>query len=389
MAGIQHIWPADTIDAIGIKAYYGKFVIQGIDGDEVKLEGNLEGSPFRNLNLEPSERWLQIQTLRHNNYSQFTLQLPKTKVWVVNIFSGRAQIKVEHIQASLNLWLGKGEIQVENYRGTFALVSGNADIRLKDFIEAEMPASPPLPKDYRPTKIENPERWQDFGEGYWPQWGLDFGEKILKRFFGPVSGPTPGISIQIGKGDVNMENIDAKSCIVRASKGDVSLKQGRMGNLDMKIISGDVRCESCLPVDEWTIRANHGDIRLSLTSDAVARLDATTRHGDIRSRTPLVRVTRQGPESWHGNRMVGSIGAKTEGNIPEIRLATLNGDIEIKTQQTPSQYHERSENINSPDTLPVSKHPSEYDTPLAVLTALSEGKISVDEAEQLLRRYKS
>jgi hypothetical protein len=389
MAGIRHIWSADDFDAIGIRAYYGKFVIQGIDGDEVKLEGNLEGRPLRNLNMEPSGRWLQIQTLRHNNYSQFTLQLPKTKVWVVNIFSGRAQIKVENIQACLNLWLGKGEIQVENYRGTFALVSGNADIRLKDFIEAEMPASPPLPKDYRPTKIENHESWQDFGEGDWPQMGLEFGEKILKRFFGPVSGPTPGVSIQIGKGDVNIENIDAKSCVVRTSKGDVTLKQGRMGNLDMKIISGDIRCESCLPVDEWTIRANRGDIRLSLTSDAIARLDVSTRHGDIQSKTPLVRVTRQGPESWHGNRMVGSIGAKTEGKIPEIRLSTLNGDIEIKTQPTPSPYPEKSENNNPPSVFSVFKQTGKYDTPLAVLTALSEGKISVDVAERLLRGLKT
>jgi hypothetical protein len=32
---------------------------------------------------------------------------------------------------------------------------------------------------------------------------------------------------------------------------------------------------------------------------------------------------------------------------------------------------------------------SVYDTPLAVLTALSDGKISVDEAERLLRGFKS
>jgi hypothetical protein len=86
--------------------------------------------------------------------------------------------------------------------------------------------------------------------------------------------------------------------------------------------------------------------------------------------------------------MVGSIGVKTEGKIPEIDVSTLSGDIEIKTQVTPSQYYEKSVNENPPSVPPVSKHADVYDTPLVVLTALSDGKISVDEAERLLRGLK-
>jgi len=157
----------------------------------------------------------------------------------------------------------------------------------------------------------------------------------------------------------------------------------------MKIIAGDIECESILPTGDWNLRANRGDVRLSLPSDTTARLDLTTRHGDIHSKTPLVRVTRQGPESWHGNRMVGSIGAKTESAVHEIDVSTLSGDIEIQTQQTTSQYYEKSENENPPAAPPVTKSVDVCDTPLAVLTALSEGKISVDEAERLLRELKS
>jgi hypothetical protein len=86
--------------------------------------------------------------------------------------------------------------------------------------------------------------------------------------------------------------------------------------------------------------------------------------------------------------MVGSIGAKSEGAVPEIHVSTLSGDIEIKTQSTTSSYNERSEAEKPSSVLPVTKSADVYDTPLAVLTALSAGKISVDEAERLLRELK-
>lgn len=213
-------------------------------------------------------------------------------------------------------------------------------------------------------------------------------EKFLRRFFGQIPGTTTGINIQTGKGDIILEEINAKSCVIRAARGDARLKRGEVGSLDMKIIAGDIESESCLPAGDWNLRANRGDIKLSLPADTSARLDVTTRHGDIHSKTPLVRVTRQGPESWHGNRMVGSIGAKTEGKIPEIHVSTLNGDIEIKTESTTSPYYEKSEAEKPSSTPTITKSADVYDTPLAVLTALSEGKISVDEAERLLREFK-
>jgi hypothetical protein len=143
-----------------------------------------------------------------------------------------------------------------------------------------------------------------------------------------------------------------------------------------------------LPAGDWLIRANRGDVRLSLPSDTAARLDLTTRHGDIQSKTPLVRVTRQGPESWHGNRMVGIIGAKTEGKVPEIDVSTLNGDIEIKTESFESPYYNTSEKEQNMTTSPTSQTGAVYNSELEILTALSGGKINVDEAERLLRDFK-
>jgi hypothetical protein len=388
MAKVEQTWPSNSFDAIGIRAHQGKFVIEGTDSDQVKLEGNIAARYSRNLELGPVGRWLKIYTSWQYGESQFTLQLPKSRIWTIDLFSGRAEVKVDNINARLHLWLGKGEAQIDYCRGAFSLTSGNADVRLKHFVETETMEIPPLPREERHVRMDDPASWEDWGES-WAQWRGEFGENFLKRFFGQIPGTTTGINIQVGKGDIKLEEINAKSCVIRAARGDAKLKQGRIGNLDMKIINGDIECESCLPTGDWNLRANRGDVRLSLPSDTTARLDLTTRHGDIHSKTPLVRVTRQGPESWHGNRMVGSIGAKTESAVHEIDVSTLSGDIEIQTQQTTSQYYEKSENENPPAAPPVTKSVDVCDTPLAVLTALSEGKISVDEAERLLRELKS
>ena len=87
--------------------------------------------------------------------------------------------------------------------------------------------------------------------------------------------------------------------------------------------------------------------------------------------------------------MVCSIGAKSEGKIPEIDASTLNGDIEIKTQSTSSQYYEKPADETIIITPPVSSRTDLNHTELEILTALSDGKIRVDEAERLLRGLKS
>jgi len=55
MARVEQSWSASEFDAIGIRAQQGKFVIQGIDGDQVKLEGNVAARYSRNLH---SGRWV-------------------------------------------------------------------------------------------------------------------------------------------------------------------------------------------------------------------------------------------------------------------------------------------------------------------------------------------
>jgi hypothetical protein len=386
MTRVKQTWPMTSFDAVGIRANQGKFVIQGIDGDDVILEGDFAARYPRSSNFGPDGRWLKLYTTWQHGDSQFTLQLPKSKIWTIDIFSGRTDAKIDNIQARLHMWTGKGEVQIENCRGTFSITSGNANVRMRHFTESATPEIPPLPREEHHISIEEPESWGEWEE--WAEWGGEFGEKFLRKFFGETGWSNRGINIQVGKGDVNMEDINIKSCYIRTARGDARIKQGRIGAFDMKIISGDIGCESCLPAGDWLIRANRGDVRLSLPSDTAARLDLTTRHGEIISKTPLVRVTRQGPESWHGNRMVGSIGAKSDGKVPEIDVSTLTGDIEIKTESARSQYSNTSEKEQNMTTNTASQTGAIYDSELVILTALSDGKINVEEAERLLRDFK-
>jgi DUF4097 and DUF4098 domain-containing protein YvlB len=389
MARVEQNWPIDAFDGFNIKAHQGKFNIKGIDGDKVKLEGDFAARYSRNLEIAPVGRWLKIYTSWQYGESQFTLQVPKSKMWTIDIFSGKALVKAENLQTDLRLSLGKGEIQVENCRGNFSLTAGNADVTLKNIVKTAVPDIPPIPMGEQRLKWSDGENMEEWGEDYWTQWGAEFGEKFLRRFFGENAGPNTGVNIQTGKGDVQLENFDLQKCSVRTARGDVRFKQGKVENLDAKLISGDIVCDSCLPAGDWNIRTTRGDIRLYLPADTRARLDATTRHGDIQSKTPLVRVTRQGPESWHGNRMVGSIGDTGTGKLPEIKLSTLNGDVEIKTESAKSQYSNTCDKEQTMTTSPTSSPSNIYKTELEILTALSEGKINVDEAELLLLRLKN
>jgi len=86
MVKVAQTWPAEAFDAIGIKAHQGKFIIQGTEGSEVKLDGDLAARYSRNLELGPTGRWLKIYTSWQYGESQFTLQLPKSKIWTIDLF---------------------------------------------------------------------------------------------------------------------------------------------------------------------------------------------------------------------------------------------------------------------------------------------------------------
>jgi hypothetical protein len=217
-----------------------------------------------------------------------------------------------------------------------------------------------------------------------------------------------GIHLRTGKGDAKLEYVVTKSCGIWLGKGNVTMDHGCIADLKAYAGHGDVKCESILPQGEWAVKTGHGNIRLSLPADTQAKLDIATRHGDIRSEIPLVRVGRPGPESRYGGRMVGTVGNldssrdSRPGYKPaEIDLATMNGDIRIGLLRSESPYTtattasastgnevNRVENENErPIDTKVETPQQTYDSPLNVLQALSHGEITVEEAERVLKSF--
>jgi Toastrack DUF4097 len=433
MAKLSQTWSMETFDAIHILVPETRFVIKGVDGDQVILEGDLDERTMGDFQLQVVDRWLQIRQLQRPRGTHFTLRVPKKKTWVIEHSAWRGEVHVEDLVARLQIKIGKGEIQVEHCQGMFDLVVGDGEVRVADCVETQVPEYPPEPQSEPSPKAEAPEAettadahsksksktgwdWWTWDEQDWTEWGLQFAEQAttwanqFSRFFTHWDWKPwqVGMHFQTGKGDVQVERVDAESCAVWVGKGNATWENGRIADLETFVGHGDIRCEALMPRGVWTLKTTNGHVHLSLPADAQTKLDAATRHGDIRSDIPLVRVARPGPESRHGRRMVGTLG-QPDGKPAEITLVAVNGDIRIElrpsagahpakpaTETRPVEASGMEENRNAtaaspsaPQAKTETVQPNDaapaFDSELAVLQALGEGRITVEQAEQLLR----
>lgn len=466
MSKIDHTWPSDAFDAIAIMAVEGQFGIEGTDGDRVELEAEIDRRALPALTLEPAGRWLQLQLWEHGGEAQFTLRLPKRKNWVVDVSAANGDVQVSGISARLRVLLGTGDTHIEKCRGIFSVASGKGDVEVDGCIEAEMPGRPPVPEGQfqaagapqpPPTPGDpgtpGPQFHTHFGPGMghklksnwswdwtgfdgedWAGWGTQMGEQArvwAQRFAGQFLSSIDwlpekaAIGIRIGKGDAKLEQIEAQRCSVKLANGDVELKGGRIEKLQVRAAHGDIKCESTMPAGDWEVDTKNGNIQIVLPSNAKARLDVATRHGDIDSQVPLMRVGRPGPESRFGGRMVGTVGQPGQ-DAAALTLTTVRGDIGIRLDSTKSRFSDQptpatptgqtatAETAGPSSTSPtgavsenvatVSK-PAEattvvadkqakvspapvYDSQLSILQALSARQITVEEAEKLLESLK-
>ena len=220
--------------------------------------------------------------------------------------------------------------------------------------------------------------------------------------------------LYLGKGDIQLKEINASSCQVGMGSGGFRVQGGRFDRLQVRLGRGDIEC-SASPVSQstWSVDTNHGDIELGLPGETEARLDVATRHGTIRSDFPLVRASRPGPEARHGGRMVGAIGRSEQ--PAQISLSTMRGDITLRRTEgvraerkeepaATSDYRAspvgqkvaadvtseiRAEPMRGEQTAPTGPGdgtPPVVDTRLAILESLSRGEITVEEAARLLER---
>jgi|WetSurMetagenome_2_1015567.scaffolds.fasta_scaffold35415_4 hypothetical protein len=398
MSILNNSWSSESIDVINIRAGNCKLEVKGTDDDLVRIEGDFDEKHWQDIQLDSSGRRLKV-FIPHNRSAEFTLILPRNKPWVTQIFAGKADIQVKDVYSRIQLMTGKGDIQIEDQKGTLSIVSGHGDLRVKHFVQVEIPDPPALPPDPPSTSQSGPAwDWLHWDGKEWENWGEGLGEKIgwwamdFSRLFerSLVTEKNPGINLLSSNGNVELSDIEANNGLLRVSRGNLEMKQAQFTNLEVNLGHGDFEGWSIVPSGDWSIRNSNGNIHLSLPSNIPARLDIGTRNGDIHSDIPLVRVTRQGPESASGKRMVGSIGPKTGGNPPEIRIVANHGDVEVDSH-SPSQPNasEKAREDVSTSAVDIAERPAHCalpeDSPLVILESLRQGKITVAEAEQLLK----
>jgi hypothetical protein len=308
---------------------------------------------------------------------------------------------------------------------------------------AQPAGTSPAEPGFEDFQIPGPQEWFDWGPKDWTDWGTRFGgqARVWAQQFGHFwhqmgwQWPKSGLSLHAGKSDVMLTDVEAQACTIRTSKGDARVEDGAIDNLIVSSSHGDILVEGVYPLQTWDLKTTQGDIRLSLPADAQVRLDAATRQGDLHSEIPLVRVARPGPESRRGGRLVGTMGT-AETARAEISLATLHGDIEIvrgkATRRAPAAQSAANQPGQAwqmpPVTPPVPPVPPIPPTPpippgdydptaegivdlanqvvpeagsgvglaepeseqaqpdpvMAILQALREGAISVEEADRLI-----
>lgn len=443
MADIRRTWPSGDFDAIAIVAVDGEFEVEGTDGQEVVLEGEVDsdfprGSTIHSgstFDVQQTGRWLRIQMLGRPGETELRLRLPRQKAWVFEIGVARGDVEIRDVQARLHVNLGQGDVEIRDSRGVFAVHTGKGDVKLGRCAETNVPERPAMPQPEIATGAmagtASAFAWS-WGPGFgWPghgpgepwrcgEWLRDWmGSIPWQEWFGAawekwgqfLGTSGQGLNVGVARGDVSLSQVDTSSARIRIGSGDFRLQGGQIDRLQVRLGRGDVECDA-IPAAQstWSIDIRHGDIKLGLPADAAARLDVATRHGEIRSDFPLVRASRPGPEARHGSRMVGAIGRGE--NPAQISLTTLRGDISIRrieatraepqedriaadqqkwtpTGETRPASPEHTPPATTPEPAPASPGngtPPAPDPRLAILESLSRGEITVEEAAVLLEQ---
>lgn len=411
-------WPKDAFDAVSIRASECELYVQGVDGDKITLEGELDGRND-NLPFELTGRLLKIYGLHdHLRHGKIGLKLPEGKAWMLDFFSGKGSIKVNGIESHLRIMLGKGNVEIEKLTGVLVTGSGQANISVKNFVQKTVPEMPVQDRDWSRYSHDEYKRtgqnwwtWLGLDENEWREWGESLGERIgrwaidLGWWFtkfegGKISDKDAGINLRTANGNIELRNITAKAGLLKLVKGNLKIEKASWENLEINLTRGNIEGRAVVPSGNWTVKNVRGNVQLSIPSNIPVRLDMATRSGNINSEMPMVRVTRRGPETYSGRRMVGVTGPSVEGRIPEVYISTVNGNIEVKSDppvdmpenNAPGFISDSNSEIRA-DTAQktaashteTKSRSADSDARLVVLKALEEGRISVAEAEQLLR----
>ncbi len=257
--------------------------------------------------VEADELFVTSEARRRNKSEPIELELPSNPI--------RCEFKIDKGDIRLFNALGKvdaktdsGDIAVEGGAGALALATGRGEVSVTTY-QGEVISSSGS-GDAKLTDIDGPVT-------------VRAGRGDIK-----ITGGAGATTIALGSGDTLVRYRECDELTAAGGSGDISVEGGSLGRASITTASGDIRCHALLDVASYDLTASSGDISLSIQRGLVARVDAATTRGSISSDLPLVAINQRGPRNPLGKRLVGSTGDSPE--RAEITIRTTSGDIDVR-----------------------------------------------------------
>ena len=249
---------------------------------------------------------------------------------------------------------GSGDVLVESFSGEVELAAGSGEVSLRDVSG--------------PVTVKTGS-----------------GDVVVREGRGPLS-------LSVGSGDVQVVACDCPSLSIKAGSGQVSVRESSVEETTVKAGSGDISSQAWLGIGRHEFATGSGDISVALPRGLPARIEVITR-GDVESSVPLVVVGQRGPRSAFGRRLVGSVG-EGSGRRAEVIVRSNQGDVRLGWLERPEPVVARPAPPPPPseagdgEAAPARRESTTTadDEARAILEALAQGQITLEEAQFLLDR---
>ncbi len=389
MIEIERNFAVAGIERVDLRIALGDLTLSAASGDRIELRARLHSSDETELESTVAGGVLTIKNradngwlMRNGSRIDVALAVPPQASLVVAAKTGLGDVNADGVAGLAEVHTGKGDVRAVGGSSPLSVKTGKGDVLVRAWRG-----------DLDITTGKGDVTVSDLAGGLRMTTGA--GDSTVERWQAPHSA---GNQVKTGSGDVAISQAQVQGLELSTGRGDTSLRQvvvhtlrGQSG-LGNFTITGD-------PLDgQWDVRTTKGDLTLALGATAAARVDATTRHGGLRSDLPQVKVARPGPANPSGGRTIMVVGNEPRA---EIRLDTIKGDISVQadgatTAATPVavQEHRVVVHMGGPQSAGLEPYgapaaaieagPAQV-TALSVLESLARGEISVDEAETLLR----
>ncbi len=320
--------------------------------------------------IEAGELFITAEGGRRNSSGSIQLEIPSQPIGC-EFKTERGDVRLSNSTGKVEIRADSGDISVRDGSGSLVVASGSGDVNIETFAGEVILNS-------------------------------GSGDKSLKEILGAITvrsgkgdidltGGQGETTVAVGSGDVRIRNRDCDVFTIAGASGNVSIAGGRMGRGTVSTASGDVQCHASLSIESYDFTASSGDISVSIPRGLAARVDAATTRGSVTTDLPLIAINQRGPRNPHGKRLVGS--TNDEANRAEVTLRTSSGDIDVRWGADIATADPKTNEPASPESEvqpPVSEETSSNrtleteDRKRAILSALADGDLSVEEAGRLL-----